>query len=205
MKRIAAQWHLTNRYLRQRLLWPGLIAFVLFLGAAVGGYFLFASNTAAAEQFLSALRDTFASKGLYDAGALLPLLLLGNNLLAAAQCIVSGGIPFLFLPGWNLLLNGGIIGVVLTSGQVFGGASPIRLFVTGILPHGIFEIPALILAGAVGLRLCHILCRQILGRSAQTNPLDELKRIPGVFCFYVIPLLILAAVVESYLTPLFLG
>ena len=73
-------------------------------------------------------------------------------------------------------------------------------YLMAILPHGIFEIPALLLGISMGILLCRELTRKILG----TNKMPVLERIKGIintFVVLVVPLLIVAALIESFITP----
>ena len=72
-----------------------------------------------------------------------------------------------------------------------------------VAPHGIFEIPALIISLACGFLLCKELTPKCLHRNRRAIiPLiGELARGLGLI---VVPLLAIAAVIETYITPLFI-
>jgi len=70
-------------------------------------------------------------------------------------------------------------------------------FVKYILPHGVFEIPAVILSVALGTRLCIFMCSKITGGSKDKSILYHLKGSIGTFFTYIIPLLIVAAFIEA--------
>ena len=74
----------------------------------------------------------------------------------------------------------------------------------GSSPHGIFELPALLLAFALGLMLCKRVTRYV-----RENVKDMMKplmaNIARVYLMHILPLLIVAAIVETYVTPRFLG
>ena len=79
------------------------------------------------------------------------------------------------------------------------GSLPFSLLLISVLPHGIFEIPVLIMVGGIGLRIAFKTINIILGRR------DSLRKefsLAFIFFFKVaIPLLVLAALIESYLVP----
>ncbi len=83
-----------------------------------------------------------------------------NNLLAA-MTIIGLGIFFGVFPILSLITNGMMIGVVLLQASVKTGESPLLIFTTTILPHGILELPAIILAAAFGMRLGITLLRTL--------------------------------------------
>jgi stage II sporulation protein M len=81
---------------------------------------------------------------------------------------------------------------------VIGYAIPIinnnLLSAIALLPHGIIEIPALLIAAALGAWFIE-------------TQMDKLTRIDlcKLFAVYVIPLLLVAAVIETYITPVLMG
>ena len=100
-----------------------------------------------------------------------------------------------------LLLNGGLLGVVLT----LFGKSAWKVLLLGILPHGILEIPAIMLGCAMGLLLCRSVMDS-LRRKPDAQPLEKLfPALFRVFLCYCVPLLLAAAAIESWVTPLCLG
>jgi stage II sporulation protein M len=75
----------------------------------------------------------------------------------ATACAIAliGGLLFGISSFFTILLNGFIIGFVILTLYTIPG-DPIRnigIVTLGLIPHGIFEIPALMLASALGLRL----------------------------------------------------
>jgi len=114
--------------------------------------------------------------------------------------------------GFFGLFSFGVLGVILyiinTSviGGLFGflklqGFQLMPLFLNGILPHGIFEIPALILSCAavfhIGLELITPQTRRTIGEVL----LEALADWARIYVGLVVPLLAIAAVVEAYVTP----
>ena len=71
-----------------------------------------------------------------------------------------------------------------------------------MLPHGIFEFPALFIAFASGLYLCHNVTAHVLGKEGTAPFLPAVRSLLQVFLLIVIPMLIVASVVEAYITPL---
>ncbi len=119
------------------------------------------------------------------------------NFTAVTSSILYGLVPFLFLPMFTLLLNAGLIGVVSAAALHLG--MPPAALTASLLPHGIFEIPALLLGAAIGLRLCHSLTRRIFHRP-EPRFLVLVGELTRVTVLIVIPLLAVAAVIESYVT-----
>ena len=96
----------------------------------------------------------------------------------------------------NIGLVGGVLGVFKLMGY-----SPVLLFLTGLLPHGMFEIPALMIASAIVLRIGAVLVTPQLGKSMGQMALELLADWAKIFIGLVVPLLAIAAVIEAYITP----
>jgi len=109
-----------------------------------------------------------------------------------------GGILFGLWPTISLLYLGAILGGVFSlsvSHQMVG------FFVLGTLPHGVFELPAAIIAAAWGLKLGEWIMQPI-GKKAKFL-YSTLKE--GVYIFLLIAvLLLIAAIIESTITPFLL-
>ena len=134
-------------------------------------------------------------------GSLSYLGVVMNNLYACALCVGLGAVPFLFLTAWAVLSNSMVIGAVLGYGSASGVVPAFRAIVLGLLPHGIFELPAVFLSMAMGLYLCRTLSLKILGRAKEERILPLLNNLAKAFVLVVIPLIVAAAVVECCITP----
>lgn len=125
-----------------------------------------------------------------------------NNLRATLIAWISGLIPFIFIPAIICAINGGVVGAVfkITSeeGSIF------KDFATSILPHGVFEIPAICIAVAMGISLCVFVIKKIRGKS-DASLAKFLKSQFIYFLKVVLPLLIVAAAIESFVTPLIMN
>ena len=175
--------------------WVGMTA-VAFLVLVVLSYIagrLFPEIPAA---ILTYFNEVVADSGIVrDDGSFSALALFGNNLRAMVLSTLYGFIPFLYLPALSMGVNAILLGMVASSvnGQWL-------LLAAGILPHGIFELPALCLSLAAGLCLCQNINRYIhKNEKGIMKPL--LLNILRVTGLVVIPLLVVAAIMESYVTP----
>ncbi len=93
----------------------------------------------------------------------------------------------------------GLLGFIM--GQVvLSGLSPLP-FIMGVIPHSIFEIPAILLAGAAALRLGSIVTRPPEGMAVGEAWLRALGDTVKIGVGLVFPLLCVAAVLEVMLTP----
>ena len=128
--------------------------------------------------------------------------LLINNLRAAAISVLYGFIPFIYLTALAVGMNALIIGV-LAAYYVNSGTS-LLIFFAGILPHGVFELPALLIAFALGLLLCRR-TTQYVRKNTKGMMKPLLCNIARSFVMHVLPLLVMAAVAETYITPAILA
>lgn len=175
--------------------WVGMTA-VAFLVLVVLSYIagrLFPEIPAA---ILTYFNEVVADSGIVrDDGSFSALALFGNNLRAMVLSTLYGFIPFLYLPALSMGVNAILLGMVASSVN-----SQWLLLAAGILPHGIFELPALCLSLAAGLCLCQNINRYIRkNEKGLMKPL--LLNILRVTGLVVIPLLVVAAIMESYVTP----
>ena len=123
-----------------------------------------------------------------------------NNIRATLLILLGGIISFSVLGMIAYLINVGLVGAVLGVFKLIG-YSPVLLFAAGLLPHGIFEIPALMLASAIVLRMGAILVTPQIGKSMGQVIIEMLADWLKVFIGVVVPLLVVAALIEAYVTP----
>ncbi len=92
------------------------------------------------------------------------------------------------------LVNGYVLGFV--SSKVVGGNSLFTLL--RLFPHGIFELPALFISLGLGLKLGTFIFKKNKIESLKNYLINSIK----VFFFVVIPLLVIAAIIEGSLISL---
>lgn len=132
----------------------------------------------------------------------LMLTLFFNNITAALLSMLYGIVPFLPLSalalGTNALMLGAFAAIYQQQGLGLG------VYLLGILPHGIFELTALVLSCALGLLICRTGSERLLKKSDVPffrRTLDCIR----VFLSFAVPLLLLAALIEAYITPALLN
>lgn len=110
------------------------------------------------------------------------------------------GIIFGIYPFLVLFSNGTILGILaFSSSQNFSWLK----FLLGILPHGIIEIPVLILAGAIGLKLGKIAFDRIFKNIKGLE--KEISLALEFFWKILLPLLVISAAIEVFITTKLLG
>jgi len=80
--------------------------------------------------------------------------------------------------------------------------NPVVFFAAAVLPHGVLELPAAIIATALSVRLGAVFMAPPKGMTVGEGWLLALADFVKVFLALVVPLLALAAVLEVYVTPL---
>jgi stage II sporulation protein M len=119
-----------------------------------------------------------------------------KTLLVIALGILFGAITVLFL-----IVNGAALGIVFYLSIQSRGLWRSLLV---LLPHGILELPAVLLGTGIGLMLGRHSVNRLLGK-AQTSLGSELVRAFYFFMAVIIPLLLMAAFVEAFVTPALAG
>lgn len=128
-----------------------------------------------------------------------------NNLMAAIMMLGMGTF-FAIFPIWGLFMNGAVLGFVLTMPNA-KGLSTWEMLAYGILPHGIIEITAILFAAGLGIRF-GVLSFRSIGALFAPQKRDRVKRDWGdslrilwkTFILIVVMLLV-AAIIESVITP----
>ncbi len=95
------------------------------------------------------------------------------------------------------------IGIVALAASLvsLSGFNPLTFLLAFIAPHGIFELPAAIIATAAALRLGATLVYRHPAVSVGDNWLRALVDFVKLFAFVVLPLLLIAAIIEASITP----
>lgn len=117
-----------------------------------------------------------------------------NNSLTAFLAIVLGVIFGLF-PFLVVFANGEMLGILIFLSQE---ALPLTVFFTGIFPHGIIEIPALIFCASMGLKIGRITFKKIFKKEGEIKA--EIKSALSFFFKFLIPLFFLASIIEVFIT-----
>lgn len=190
---------------RQRVAILSLV--VIGVAAAVGGYLWLDGH--AAELAAASTSPDFAN--LLTSGLGVPVLdrisalyIFGNNVRAVFLVFVLGIFSFGVLGVLAYIVNFSLIGLVLAALSMVG-LSPVAVGMAGILPHAIFELPALIIASAAVLYLGAVLVTPNPRRTLGEVLIEALADWAKVTLGLVIPLLAVAAVVETYVSlPLLL-
>ena len=117
-------------------------------------------------------------------------------ILAGLVSIFSFGALDLFLT----IINVGLVSFLVTE-IVMLGYNPWLFVTTFILPHGIFELPAVLIGLTFALRIGAGLVSPPKGFDVGQGFILTLANFIKILIFLVIPLLLLAAYIEANITP----
>ncbi len=123
------------------------------------------------------------------------LVIFANNAFKSFLSLVLGVglgvIPVLFVAA-----NGVIIGMLANTIAKQNGT----LFViAALVPHGIIEVPMVLISAGIGLRLGYKMYPSLTGLKTDIN--KELREGIGFYVRFVLPLLFVAAIIETFVTP----
>ena len=104
------------------------------------------------------------------------------------------------VPVITLVLNGGVIGLV---SSIIIEEESLRFLLTGLLPHGILELPALIMGEAVAFSFGIAVLQGIFGKNKQDNIKSNLQNNLKYLAVSA-GLFLVAAVIETFVTPVLL-
>ncbi len=177
------------------------VTLTIGIAAMLAGYFyvdgLIIPGNLDAErisQAKDALNDNLLKSGIT------PQFLFFNNFRAELLIAALGLFSFGVLGMVAFIGNFALIGGILPLAKMVG-VSPALVFVTGVLPHGIFELLSIILLSSAvlsaGLHLVTPKDGRTIGEAFLVSIADLLKILLGV----CVPLLIVAAIIEGWITP----
>jgi len=177
----------------------GLASIALFAFGAVAGGLAIVFYPEAAAQLQELLRQ-FATmfQGMSKVQLVISIFL--NNSLKTLLVILLG--PALGLAAVVfLVVNGAILGAVIPLAIESRGFWPA---IMTIIPHGVFELPAIFMGTSIGIKLGVHPLRALTGKADRTLA-AELGRALRLYLSLILPLLLVAAIVEVFVTPLLAG
>jgi stage II sporulation protein M len=159
-----------------------IIVFAVFLSFFILGTMMPELTAPFQDQIIDSLLERFEGQNAFGYF----FLILAQNAFSTLITILLG--ITLLIPIFALTFNGLFAGsVTMQKSQEIGARAFLML-----LPHGIFEIPAFILAITFGLRI-------FLGLFKEKKMGDSYKEALIVYLYIIIPLLVLAALIETTL------
>ncbi len=171
-----------------------LILLALFALSIFSGYQEAKRNPIKAESVVHQFSSEFGFVKRLPSYAVFALIFLNNSIKAFVVMIL--GSLFGIAPIFFVFINGYLIGLVT---YAVGLKIGMRKVVMMLVPHGVIEIPAVILACSYGLWLGRMFFKKITGDNVSMS--ECIKEAIRVFFKTVVPMLIIAAFVETFITP----
>jgi uncharacterized membrane protein SpoIIM required for sporulation len=182
---------------------PAVIVAILSLASAGYGYYLTSSANLPAvgggmPEVLKRLEELIGGQGVFSIGPV--LLIFWQNVRVLLVAMLLGAFTFGVLGVFPVMVTMGVVGLLMGL-LAHNGVSPAQFLIAFILPHGLLEIPAVILATAATLRVGASLAAPALHRTIGEVWICSLAEWARVMIGVVLPLLFVAAAVEAWLTP----
>jgi len=119
-----------------------------------------------------------------------------NNLSIILQTFLLGSVTLGLYSFFEIILNGLNIGLLFRLSSKIGDTN---ILLCLLLPHGIFEIPAIIIAGAAGFKIPYEIIRYLAGKKETILTKEDVKEYLTLALISII-LIVIAAWIEANIT-----
>jgi stage II sporulation protein M len=180
-------------YLKSIRIFIGISVF-LFALTAVMGYFAAKLDPELASQWtkqLEMLRWIMDQPPIF-----IMIIIFLKNLIACALSVLLG-VGIGLVPLMVVTSNGFLLGIVAYGAIQKEG---VLYLIAGIMPHGIIELPIVLLSIAIGFRLGYLLVMTVTREEADLA--GETRIALHFLVRWITPLLFLAAAIETFITPI---
>ena len=171
-------------YLKESTIYFWIVIGLFFFSALIG--FVFPENFVFFDELLKELVEKTVGLGPGE----LTWFLFQNNIFSSFIGLIFG-VFFGIFPLMVASINGLLLGYVYALASATGGLGVIWMLV----PHGIFELPAVFISLGLGLKLGMF----IFVKNKKKELFERLNKSLKVFVIIVLPLLIIAAIIEGLL------
>ena len=175
-----------------------LFAGIIFTAAILVGYFAAQAFPGEIERILEEIKKELGP--LENASGFELFLIIFEQNVFALFLSITLGIFLGIIPCFSAFTNGLLLGIIAF--EILNRYSW-EILSAGILPHGVIEIPVLIVSLAIGLRLGKIAFWRVFKKRGSVK--RELKKALKFFFYVLLPLLFAAALIESFITPALLS
>ncbi len=181
---VREEWKKIRNYFNEFLVCLGIFAV-----AAFASYYaaLFAGDEAG--HYYEQLRKVVVGGGIPEN---VFLYILGRNALVSFLVLVVGILTYSVWPVLVLLVNGAISGFIVKLQSLLFQRYSFEIWLFGLLPHGVPELGALFLAAGATF---------YYRRLRKTGDF-KWSAVMQTYLLVVLPLLVLAAAIETFITPL---
>jgi len=171
-----------------------LIISGVFIVSVIAGLLLSLKDFGLQENYLEIFKNSFGwIKTLSPISIMLVIFL--NNAVKSLFAIVLGAgfgiIPIIFVGG-----NGIILGLIANEVSKQQG---VIFVLAALVPHGIIEIPMILISAGLGLRLGFFMYISLRGEKKDMR--SELAGSLRLYVRLIMPLLFVSAMIETFVTP----
>lgn len=173
-----------------------IVAVSLFVAGTIAGLFT-PAGLGLTEVYLASFRELGEILSPFSLSTF--VFIYGKNVMSLLLSFILG--PFLcFVPVFALLVNGWLVGYV---SSVVVREESIGYLLAGLAPHGILELPAVIIGQAAALSFGAAVILAVFRQDRRGQLMPSLKRNLG-YLLIACGLLLPAAALETFVTPLLL-
>jgi stage II sporulation protein M len=187
-----------TQIIRQKVLIRNLIlATSIFFVSLVLGTLIGQNTVEGLMRQVGAILEPLAPTG--NLSILFLLMIFINNGIKALGLVLLGillGVPPLLIIGLNGFILGGL-------GSALESVNGWRYVIASFVPHGVIEIPVILLATALGLTVGMESLKWLLRRESRVKL--QLSDCLKVYLRWILPGLAVAAIIEVFVTPLLIG
>lgn len=172
-----------------------LVVTCIFVVTLIIGLTVSLKDLGLSENYLEILKNSFGWIKTLSPLSIMLVIFLNNAVKSLFSIVLGAGfglIPILFIAGNGLIL--GLIAAQVSKEQ------GIVFVLAALLPHGIIEVPMVLISAGLGLRLGFFMYLSLRGQKKDMK--YELVESLSTYVRIIMPLLFIAAVVETFVTPL---
>lgn len=172
---------------------------IAFLVLTVGSYVAGLLMPDLSEKIYTIMAESAKNAGIQnDDGSFSAFPIFLHNFRSLMFTILYGLLPYIYLPALLLGINAFSLGFV--GAYCVKHGMSLGIYLVGILPHGIFELTAVVLAMSAGFYLCAAVTHRL--RTKEKGVVVRAFSLTAQLLFmHITPLLLVAAFVEAYVTP----
>lgn len=166
---------------------------ILFIASAFYGYI-----NGEKFYFLTQTLKRFYGMEILKINPFLLMTFIFSNNAFKSFIIIPLGVVLAIPPIIFIVFNGFIVGLIAYEVISKLGEKGLLYFAVAVLPHGVFELPAVFLSAALGVRVGLATIAKLRGGGdVGWVWIEGLK----TYAYKVLPILFIAAVVEAFITP----
>lgn len=183
-------------YLKSSWKYICIISGIFFI-SLIAGLLIPLKDLGLPENYLEMFRNSFGWIRTLSPVSIMLVIFLNNAVKSLFAIVLGAGfgiIPIIFVGG-----NGIILGLIANEVSKQQG---IVFVLAALVPHGIIEIPMILISAGLGLRLGYFMYLSL--RDEKKDMRAELAGSLRLYMRLIMPLLFVSAMIETFITPIIL-